>query len=385
MRLVNDLLVLQIAEIGFCQSFKRTNNCVAKNAPMQLDFDENRAVYCLCHFDERRRQVLADPTDSSLYLGQQPPARKSLPPFEGLRAFDAVARLGGVRKAAKWLDRDHAVLSRHLRKLEEWVGIALIERVPTGLVLTEAGKDYHASIAKSLDAISYATLDLMNQGIHHQLMIWSTPGFAQQWLSRRLASLEKANKGVEIELKPSVTEPDFLSHEANADIRFWSSYEDLDELPAHLRHQTFAESPIIPVASPDYLERHPEITSPSDLLAHQLLHENTTRTWELWLTSLGVDCGSGLKGPRLWQGNLTTDAARDGRGIALTNPMVASKHLSRGDLVWIGKDNPAFPPRPGYYVLIARRDRWDEASLRRFRTWLAGTVAKDMPELVPAA
>ena len=45
--------------------------------------------------------------------GQQPPQRKALPPFEGLRAFDAIARLGGVRKAAKWLDRDHAVLSRH--------------------------------------------------------------------------------------------------------------------------------------------------------------------------------------------------------------------------------------------------------------------------------
>ena len=327
---------------------------------------------------------MADQVDTLLSPGQQPPLRKAIPPFEGLRAFDAVARLGGVRKAAKWLDRDHAVLSRHLRKLEEWVGVTLVERVPTGLVLTEAGRTYHESIAKALDAISYATLDLINQGIHHQLLIWSTPGFAQHWLSRRLGSLEKASKGVEIELRPSVAEPDFLSHEANADIRFRASYEDLGDLPTHLRSVTFAQSPIIPVASPDYLQDKPEITSPAELLNHQLLHENTTRTWQLWLTSLGVDCGQELKGPRLWQGNLTTDAARDGRGIALSNPMIASKHLSRGDLVWIGKDNPAFPPRLGNYVLIARRDRWEESSLRRFRSWLARTVAKDMPEFKPA-
>ncbi|WP_155895829.1 hypothetical protein [Kordiimonas gwangyangensis] len=29
------------------------------------------------------------------------PSRKALPPFEALRAFDAVARLGGIRKAAQ--------------------------------------------------------------------------------------------------------------------------------------------------------------------------------------------------------------------------------------------------------------------------------------------
>ncbi len=333
---------------------------------------------------DHRDPHMADRKDDLPRTGQQPPQRKALPPFEGLRAFDAIARLGGVRKAAKWLDRDHAVLSRHLRTLEEWVGITLVERAPTGLVLTEAGKDYHRSIATALDMVAHATLDVLNQGIHHQLLIWSTPGFAQQWLSRRIASLERANQGVEIELKPSVTAPDFLSHEATADIRYWASYEDLGELPPHLRSQVIAQSPIIPVASPDYLANAPEIETPEDLLNHQLLHENTTETWKIWLESLGVDCGDGLKGPRLWQGNLTVDASRHGRGIALTNPLLSEKHLARGDLVWIGKDNPAFPPRRGDYVLIARHDRWDEPSLRKFRQWLTNTIAKDTPEFKPS-
>ena len=55
------------------------------------------------------------------------PSRKSLPPFEALRAFDAVARLGGVRRAAQVLCRDHAVISRHLRTIEAWTGATLIE------------------------------------------------------------------------------------------------------------------------------------------------------------------------------------------------------------------------------------------------------------------
>lgn len=326
---------------------------------------------------------MTDHEQDSSQSGQLPPLRKALPPFEGLRAFDAIARLGGVRKAAKWLDRDHAVLSRHLRALEDWVGIALVERAPNGMILTEAGRDYHQSIAKALDLVAHTTLDLLNKGMHHQLLIWSTPGFAQQWLSRRISSLEKANKGVEIELKPSVAAPDFLSHEANADIRYWASYEEMAELPPNLRSQIVATSPIIPVASPDYLKDTPDIHSPADLLQHQLLHENTISTWETWLTSLGVDCSQGLTGPRLWQGNLTSDASRHGRGVALTNPIIAARHLASGELIWIGKDNPAFPPRRGNYVLIARRDRWDEPSLRKFRVWLTHTIAKDTPEYKP--
>ena len=54
-----------------------------------------------------------------------PPSRKTIPPFEALRAFDAVARLGGVRQAARSLGRDHAVISRHLKALEQWTGARL--------------------------------------------------------------------------------------------------------------------------------------------------------------------------------------------------------------------------------------------------------------------
>src|SRR3990167_1046072 len=75
-----------------------------------------------------------------------PPSRKSLPPFEALRAFDAVARLKGVRRAAQSLGRDHAVISRHLRTLETWTGTALIERTSAGVVLTESGVRYHEQV-----------------------------------------------------------------------------------------------------------------------------------------------------------------------------------------------------------------------------------------------
>ena len=55
--------------------------------------------------------------------------RKALPPFATLRAFEAVGTLRGIRRAAQALKLDHAVVSRHIRSLEEWAGVRLVERV----------------------------------------------------------------------------------------------------------------------------------------------------------------------------------------------------------------------------------------------------------------
>jgi DNA-binding transcriptional LysR family regulator len=95
-------------------------------------------------------------------------SRRALPPFETLRAFDAIARLGGVRKAAQYLCRDHAVVSRHLRAIEDWTGTKLIQRTAAGSVLTEEGVRYHRDIANALDIIARATVELIERGSQSQ-------------------------------------------------------------------------------------------------------------------------------------------------------------------------------------------------------------------------
>src|SRR5262245_55351641 len=188
-----------------------------------------------------------------------PPSRKSLPPFETLRAFDAVARLGGVRKAAQSLCRDHAVVSRHLRAIEAWTGATLIERTAAGVVLTEAGTRYHRQIASAMDIIAHATLDLMRHGDYRRLHIRSIPGFALHWLSRRIGEFEKAHPNLDIELRPTDRGADFSSHETDIEIRFIASYTPPVDQPAELRSQDVATVPIVAVASRAYLAEAPAI------------------------------------------------------------------------------------------------------------------------------
>ncbi len=320
-------------------------------------------------------------TDDGGTPALNPPSRKSIPPFEALRAFDAVARLRGVRRAAQSLGRDHAVISRHLRTLESWTGIKLIDRTSSSISLTEEGERYHRQIAAAMDAIANATIDVMRRNDSRRLLVWCASGIALHWMSGKIGLFEKINRDVEIELRPTDRRPDFLSHETDVDIRMETIYGNPLQLTSGLRCIEMARVPIVPVASPAYLAAMPPIETPRDLLRLRLLHEEDFDAWAHWLAAHGIYDELDLGGPRLWQGHMTLDAAIHGRGIALTNRIVVSQELESGRLVEIGKGNASFQPyADGIYYFVARADRWDAPLIRRFRNWLVGAIATDWPE-----
>lgn len=310
-----------------------------------------------------------------------PPTRQSLPPFEAVRAFDAVGRLGGVRRAAQYLERDHAVVSRHLRTLETWLGVQLLERKSSGTLLTQDGELYHQVVARAMDDIAHGTLDLLNRGQHKGLTIFCVPGFALHWLSGRLEAFEAKNTDVDMVLRPTEESPDFAAHEADVDIRFNATYEEPESTAALARSLVIARVPIIAVASPAYLAKSSPISRPVDLLDHHLLHEHDFDTWANWLGAYGLAEFGELSGPRLSQGHLTLEAARRGRGVALANHLAAAPDLRSEQLVEIGKGQKAFPHQFGEYVLQMRQDRWSDRIPRRFRQWLKRTIEQELPEL----
>lgn len=335
-------------------------------------------------FQERRsplvsEAVLTTNDEDERYASYNPPSRKATPPFESLRAFDAVARLGGVRRAARALGRDHAVISRHLKTLEEWTGARLIERTPKGVVLTQDALRYHKEIAAALDSIAASTIDLMRRGYHNHLYVSCSPGFALHWMSRRVGLFEKANPGAEIELRSLDRNISTSPYESDIEIRFVPTYRTSIRPQAGLHCEEIAAMAVVAVASPAYLENAAPITSPHDLVGQRLLHEYDFDSWGHWLAAHGVYDDLDLRGPRLSQGHLTLDAALHGRGVALVNSLVGQGFFKTGDLVEIGRGNPAFQPYAmGRYYVLASADRWETPLIRKYMRWLTRELAQDI-------
>jgi DNA-binding transcriptional LysR family regulator len=298
--------------------------------------------------------------------------RSVLPPFSGVRAFEAIGSLGGIRRAATALSVDHAAVSRHLRTLEQWTGTTLVDRTNgSGGKLTPQGETYHQRITSALSELARATGDLINHTDDRSLRLWCVPGLASEWLSGRIGGFSSYNKDIDLELQPSDVQPDFDAHQADVYLsyRIDTAAEEPDP---KLRTLELVRPPVLALASPDFVRNAPPFNEPADLLGSLLLHESTSDQWRRWFAHHGIDAGDRIAGPRFWQGHLTLAASRRGQGVALSNALLAHDDLQRGTLVSLG----AWPPvHLGTYILTARRDHWRNGAVISFRRWLEKAIA----------
>lgn len=298
------------------------------------------------------------------------------PPLALLRAFVAVGRVGGIRKAARVLGVDHTVVSRHLRNLEEMLATPLFLRSRGGLVLTEAGANYHRRVAAALAEIVAATGELTGKG-QDIIRLWAVPGFAIQWLSPRIAEFERAHPDVTVELRPTDSRADLASLEADIDIRFYGDDWPPEPAAAGLRQVELARPRLMIVASPPVAARMAGCTA-ADLVTAPLIHEEHQEQWRAWLSRNGIEVPARLPGALMWHAHHALAAAREGRGIALASRYLVEKDLDRRELVELDVSGTS-PVEVGAYVLVGRPDRWALPSIQALRRFLIAR-ARDMAD-----
>ncbi|WP_408591895.1 LysR substrate-binding domain-containing protein [Novosphingobium sp.] len=301
-------------------------------------------------------------------------AGKAIPPFAALRAFEVVGRLGGVRRAASALLIDHTVVSRHLKALEEWLGIALFERQGGKLILTEAGSRYHARISGAILDVISATRDIMADGRIEDVRLWCIPGFATQWLSDQLAAFERTRPGFQVELRPTDYAANLAQFEADIDIRYYGDDWGPKADGPGLKVLELARPPLMIVTSPALADGLSAMSSAQDLLSAPLLHEENGEQWRAWLIRNGATPRGPLAGPLLWHAHLAIAAARQGRGLALANRYLVAADLERGDLVEFAVPGTQ-PEAIGAYYLVARADRWNQPAVAKLRQFLVEQAA----------
>ena len=112
---------------------------------------------------------------------------RNLPPFKALSAFEATARLGGVRAAADELAVTQSAVSHQLANLESHLRTPLFHRQGKRLVLTDTGRDYLNRIGPVLDHLEEATFEAANHSRIETLTVSAPPSFLAMWLLPRIA------------------------------------------------------------------------------------------------------------------------------------------------------------------------------------------------------
>lgn len=254
-----------------------------------------------------------------------------LPSIDGLRAFEAAARLGSFERAADELHVTASAVGKRLATLEELLGTPLLVRSGKTLTLTTEGKEYLASVSTALGLLAQVPLHQRAAQRQQRLRITAPPTFARQVLVPQLAGFTQAHPHVELEVVLSIP---FLGGTSSTD----TDIEVRNGDPGDHGGVVLMQDVVLPVAAPSLLARLPPLRRPADLQQAPLLR-TPLEPWTPWFRAAGLAWPEPSRGPKLVDLGLTLESAVSGQGVALARPSLARDWLRGGALV------PLFEPR----------------------------------------
>jgi len=297
------------------------------------------------------------------------------PPLAALRAFEAVARLGSLSRAAGELHVTKSAVSHQLRALETDLGVQLLRRGGTvrRAETTEAGAKLLASVQQALTLLESACRDVRATARgrrRYTLNVSANPSLAALWLAPRIGRF--------IELHPDIGVQVYLH--ASQDPAWKSQDIDLAFLHVRARGPHLAEpgdialmtETVVPVCSPALIPEA-ERGDPRVFLRHRWLEEkhidSPETDWRTWGPRLGL-AESDWQEPMVLSGLSTVvAAAAAGVGIALGRAPLIDEDLASGRLV------PLMPqlrmPGSWGYVMRIHANRPMDASLPALVEFLA--------------
>jgi LysR family glycine cleavage system transcriptional activator len=298
--------------------------------------------------------------------------RRSIPPLNALRSFEAAARHQSFTRAADELCVTQGAVSHQVKALEAELNLKLFNRERQGLVITDAGHDYLAVVRDAFDRIALGT-DRLLQRLHSGVITVSTsPDFAAKWLVSRLGRFAEAYPQIELKVSATMHHVDFAREDVDLAIRHGAgNWVGLDAV--NLRSEE-----LFPVCSPALPRSRCGIHSPEDVLQFPLLHLNDRSDWSRWLEAAGALGGGLLHGPILNHASMLIDAAINGQGIALARTALAAADLINGRLV---RPFQTTLPLKNTYWIVCPKATSALPKIAAFRDWLLAEAAADARQL----
>ncbi|EJL03972.1 transcriptional regulator, LysR family [Pseudomonas fluorescens Q2-87] len=288
----------------------------------------------------------------------------NLPPLNAVRAFAAAARHQSFSRAAEELHVSHSAVSRHVKLLEERLGVLLFERRTRQSLLTPEGKAFYEQVSEALAQIANAAAALTRHASQRKVTLNVRPSFAVRWLIPRLPDFMALYPDIKPEVVTNTRPPDPSRDPFDVVIRRGQSGWSTNVQPTVL-----LEDDLLLVAAPSLLQSVP-LDSVHDLARHTLLSGKTRSSdWQDWTAHAGI---KPLRNPPTLQFDhmhLVLQAAVDGLGVALCPASLLGRDLSNGRLTC---PLPALRlPLPRYYYGVSR-DAVGEAQV--FVDWLFSQI-----------
>ena len=244
--------------------------------------------------------------------------------LNALRAFEATARLQSFSAAADELSVTHGAVSRHIRMLEDSLGLPLLSRSAHGTRPTEEGRRFAEGLSRAFNLIQ-SSIEQVRPG---PLTLSCSESIMMYWLIPRLTRFHEAHPEVELRYNMSHGAVDFARDSIGVAIRLSTI-----NAPEEVISSDVVTEWIGPVCSAEYL-RALRLSSVADLgRAHLMTSRTRPQAWLDWSRSCGQDAGDLHIDETFDHFYLLIQAAKCGLGLANVPRMLVRDDLDSGALV----------------------------------------------------
>ena len=274
--------------------------------------------------------------------------------LHAMTIFLAVAELRSFRAAAERLGVTRSAVSQAIRRLENQLGIALVQRTTRSVSLTEAGQGLYARAAPAMAEITAALDDAGDQQqMPRGLLRLAVSTIAETFLSGPLlAAFTERYPDVALEVTVTDQEFDITAQGYDAGVRLGEVIEqDMIAIPASPDQRQ------IVVAAPAYLEKHGVPHHPRDLASHRCIGwrpqpAGAPYRWEFADNgrSFDVEVDPEVTTNDMW---LMVRMACAGAGITFGMEETFAPYIARGELTPVLA--PFCPTLPGFFLYYPNR------------------------------
>lgn len=254
--------------------------------------------------------------------------RHDLPPLPALRAFEAAARLGSVSRAAEELHVTHGAVSRHVRTLEDALGLPLFARQGRGLVLTEAGERLREASGDAFGRLREAWRELRRRPAHGPLVLGCSGSLLARWVIPRLARLGEDLPRLTLHLSAA-------EHAPGPDLGGLDAALLLaaPPWPAEWRVHTLGPERIGPVMSPRMAGERPALPAGQIATLPLLGTRSRPQAWPEWAQAQGIAPQALAISQEFEHLLYLLEAAVAGLGVAIAPQPLVADDLASGRLV----------------------------------------------------
>ncbi len=291
-----------------------------------------------------------------------------MPYLESLRVFVRVVELGSITSGGRDLRLTPAVASNRVKELETRLGVRLFNRTTRHLSPTEVGKVFYDHARKVIETLDEAEAVVagFSDTPRGTIRVTAPLGVGRRVVAPLIPAFAEKYPHVDVRLRLSDRKVDLF--EDGLDVAFV-----LGELKdSTLKLRKIADCDRVLVAAPSYLDTHGTPQTPDDLLSdHNCLLLRFPRSPEYFWTLQTA------QGPRKIEakgrydaddGDVLTQWALEGAGIANKPRFDVARHLANGDLVEVLPDTP---PLPAAFGCLYPHRKLQDPKIRLFVDFIA--------------